>query len=194
MRLGARRRLPGFDAPEPYTDGMLVQRGLPLPDPAIPAGITLRPQVPDDAEALGSLYWNSYPKGVAAVDLEDAVEEMEGVFTGEYGTPIDEASLVAETVDGQLIGCIQTVTNPPWEGIPSVPFVIELFVHPDHRRGGLGSALLLSAAQACHARGWGSVALNLQEETAAEAAHLYHRLGFVEIQPAAAAETGAQAS
>ena len=121
---------------------MLMQRGLPLPAPDVPAGVTLRPQEPSDAEALGALYWDSYPKGVAAVDLEDAVEEMEGVFAGEYGTPVEEASLVVVDADGALIGCIQTVTSPPWEGIPAVPFVIELFVHPGHRRRGLGTVVL----------------------------------------------------
>ncbi len=167
---------------------MLMQRGLPLPAPETPAGVTLRPQRPSDAEALGALYWDSYPKGAAAVDLEDAVEEMEGVFAGEYGTPVEEASLVVEDSDGAVIGCVQTVTSPPWEGIPAVPFVIELFIHPQHRRRGLGTALLLSAAQACHDSGWESMALNVQEETGKEAGQLYQRLGFVEITPVGAVE------
>ena len=67
---------------------MLMQRDLPLPEPEPPAGVVLRPQVPGDAEALGALYWDSYPKGAAAVDLEDATEEMEGVFAGEDGSPV----------------------------------------------------------------------------------------------------------
>ncbi len=168
---------------------MLMQRGLPLPAPETPAGVTLRPQMPSDAQALGALYWDSYPKGAAAVDLEDAVEEMEGVFAGEYGAPVEQASLVVEDSDGTVIGCVQTVTSPPWEGIPAVPFVIELFVHPEHRRRGLGTLLLLAAANACHELGWESMALNVQEETAGEAQHLYNRLGFVEITPVGAAES-----
>ncbi len=165
-----------------------MQRALPLPEPARPEAVVLRPQVPADSEALGALYWDSYPKGAAAVDLEDAIEEMEGVFEGEYGTPVEAASLVAQTADGSLVGCVQTVISPPWEGIPAVPFVIELFVHPQHRRGGLGTALLLSAAQVCHAQGWDSIALNMQEQTASEAAHLYRALGFAEVTPVGAVE------
>jgi GNAT superfamily N-acetyltransferase len=164
---------------------MLMQRALPLPTPARPAGVVIRPQVAGDSAALGALYWDSYPKGVAAVDLEDAIEEMEGVFEGEYGTPVESASLVVTDNAGALLGCIQTVTSPPWEGIPAVPFVIELFVHPGQRRRGLGSLLLLTAAQAVHEEGWESIALNVQEETAAEATHLYRALGFTEITPAA---------
>lgn len=167
---------------------MLMQRALPLPAPARPEDVVLRPQAPEDSEALGALYWDSYPKGAAAVDLEDAIEEMEGVFEGEYGSPVEAASLVAVSTDGVLIGCVQTVTSPPWEGIPAVPFVIELFVHPDHRRRGLGTLLLLSAAQACHEQGWDSIALNMQEETSNEAAHLYRALGFAEISPVGAVE------
>ncbi len=191
-RAGRPRDLPDVAAASgnaPYTDRMLMQRGLPLPAPELPAGITLRPQVPSDAEALGALYWDSYPKGAAAVDLEDAVEEMEGVFAGEYGTPVDAASLVVADDEGNLLGCIQTVTSPPWEGIPAVPFVIELFVHPEHRRRGLGTVLLLSAAQACHDGGWESMALNVQEETAADASQLYQRFGFVEITPVGTSES-----
>jgi GNAT superfamily N-acetyltransferase len=167
---------------------MLMQRALPLPAPDTPAGVRLRPQESTDALALGALYWNSYPRGAAAIDLEDAVEEMEGVFAGEYGTPVEAASLVVVDDTGLLIGCVQTVTSPPWEGIPAVPFVIELFVHPDHRRRGLGTLLLLAAGQACHEQGWESLALNVQEETSAEAVHLYRRLGFTEITPVGAVE------
>ena len=171
-----------------YTAAMLMQRALPLPAPARHEGVVVRPQAPGDSEALGALYWDSYPKGAAAVDLEDAIEEMEGVFAGEYGTPIESASLVIENSDGDLIGCVQTVTSPPWEGIPAVPFVIELFVSPEYRRRGFGSLLLLSAAQACHEQGWESIALNMQEETASEAAYLYRALGFAEITPVGALE------
>jgi len=165
-----------------------MQRALPLPAPETPAGVTLRPQESTDVLALGALYWNSYPRGAAAIDLEDAVEEMEGVFAGEYGTPVEAASLVVVDEDGLLIGCVQTVTSPPWEGIPAVPFVIELFVHPDHRRRGLGTLLLLAVGQACQEQGWQSLALNVQEETSAEAVHLYRRLGFTEITPVGAVE------
>lgn len=167
---------------------MLMQRDLPLPPPAVPPGVRFRPQEVSDVAALGALYWDAYPKGVAAVDPEDAVEEMEGVFEGEYGTPLEAASLVAVAPDDQLVGCIQTVTDAPWEGTPKGAFVIELFVHPDHRRHGLGRALLLSAAAACEQAGWTSLALNLQEETAAEAVHLYRKLGFVEVAPVGSAQ------
>lgn len=160
----------------------LLQHGLPLAPATLPAGIELRPQTIDDVTTLGSLYWDSYPKGVAAVDLEDAVEEMEGVFEGEYGTPLEPACLVAvDTASGELVGCIQTVTEAPWDGVPQGPFIIELFVHPDHRRRGLGICLLLSAAAACHEAGFEELALNALEETSAEAIHLYRRLGFVEL-------------
>ncbi len=52
----------------------------------------------------------------------------------------------------------------------------------------MGTLLLLAVAQACHEQGWESLALNVQEETSAEAAHLYRRLGFTEITPVGAVE------
>ena len=167
---------------------MLLQRDLPLPPASVPDGVGVRPQEIADVTELGALYWDSYPKGVAAVDLEDAIEEMEGVFEGEYGEPLEAASLVAVGSDGQLIGCIQTVTNAPWEGTPKGAFVIELFVHPEHRRHGLGRALLLSAAAACEQAGWTTLALNAQDATSAEAIHLYRNLGFLEVEQAPAAQ------
>ena len=168
-------------------------RDLPLPAGRTPAGVELRPQTPDDIPALGALYWDSYPKGVAAVDPEDAVEEMEGVFDGEYGEPLESASLVAVDATDGIIGCIQTVTGAPWEGTPQGAFVIELFVHPDHRRRGLGTALLLAAAAAAEAAGHDNLALNAQEQTSPEAIHLYRRLGFAELPLATAASTAVKA-
>jgi len=158
-----------------------MQHDLPLPAHPVPAGFVLRPQVRADIEALGHLYWNAYPRGVAVVSLEDAIEEMEAVFDGEYGTVLEEASLVAVQADGTLAGCIQVVTDAPWEGMPEGPFIIELFVHRDHRGLGLGRALLDAASQACVALGHTRVSLKSLPMESPEAYGLYRELGFREI-------------
>ena len=158
-----------------------MQRDLPLPSHAVPDGVVLRPQAPDDIGALGRLYWNAYPRGVAAVSIEDAVEEMEAVFDQEYGIPIEEASLVAVDADGSLVGCVQVVTDAPWEGMPEGPFIIELFVHPDHRGRGLGRALLDAASRACVELGHSKVSLKSLPGESPEAYGLYLDLGFHEI-------------
>ncbi len=158
-----------------------MQRDLPLPSHPVPDGVVLRPQVPEDAEALGHLYWNAYPRGSEVVSLEDAIEEMEALFDGDYGTPIPEASLVAVDSDGALVGCVQVVTDAPWEGTPDGPFIIELFVHRHHRGHGLGRALLDAASRTLVGLGHHTVSLKSLPTESPEAYALYRDLGFVEL-------------
>ena len=158
-----------------------MQRELPLPSHPAPDDVVLRPQEPADAEARGHLYWNAYPRGNAVVSLEDAVEEMEAVFEGEYGTVIDEASVVAVDRAGALVGCVQVVTDAPWEGTPEGPFIIELFVHRDHRGHGLGRALLDAASRSLVALGYDKVTLKSLPAESPEAYSLYQGLGFHEL-------------
>lgn len=156
----------------------LMQRRLPLPDYPVPAGFSLRLQTDSDAAALGELYWNAYPIGVAAVDIEDAVEEMEGVFDGEYGDPVPGACIVAVGREQRLVGCIQVVTDAPWEGTPDGPFVIELFVHRSFRGRGLARALLAAASAACVEQGHETFSLKALPDASPEAFSLYQELGF----------------
>lgn len=159
-----------------------MQRRLPLPEFPVPWGITLRLQTADDAAALGELYWHAYPIGAAAVDIEDAVEEMEGVFEGEYGDPVPEACIVAVGRDDRLVGCIQVVTDAPWEGTPDGPFVIELFVHRSVRGRGLARGLLSAASTACLEQGYETFSLNALPESSPDAFSLYRELGFELIE------------
>ena len=116
---------------------MHLVRPLPLDARPLPAGVGVRPLVAADLDEVACLYFDAYAAGVAAETLEEARTEMADVLAGAFGTPIPAATLVAEE-GGRIEGCIQTVLDPPWDA-PDGPFVIELFVHPDHRRRGLGT-------------------------------------------------------
>ncbi|MDN5571343.1 MAG: GNAT family N-acetyltransferase [Propionibacteriaceae bacterium] len=142
----------------------------------LPAGVGVRPFERTDLDAVARLYHAAYPAGVAVATLADAVEEMRGVFSGDFGTPIGAATLVA-TRHQEILGCIQTVLDPPWDA-PDGPFIIELFVHPDHRRRGVGEGLLAAAASALWKAGHVSVGLNVEPTEAMAAFRIYQRLGF----------------
>lgn len=142
-------------------------------------GIEIRPLRLNDLDELTRLYFRSYPPGVAAESFDDAYDEMEMSFAGAFGKKAPGGFLGAEH-DGRLIGVIMTVLDPPWNDVPDGPFVIELFVHPDHRGQGVASSLLAAVAQKQEADGQESIALRVDLVDAADAARLYRTLGFTE--------------
>jgi GNAT superfamily N-acetyltransferase len=157
---------------------MYMQRSLPFQTRDLPAGYSARPQTPDDVDALARLYLDAYPPGVAVSDLDEATAEMEAVFAGEFGVPLESASLVALDGDGELVGCVQTVERGVWEGTPDCPFVIELFVDQSQRGQGLGAALLGLAARACSEAGADQLALNVDPAVSPGAFRMYLAMGF----------------
>lgn len=145
-----------------------------------PAGLTapyaLRPCRPDDVEALGRQYFDAYDPGVDSATPEEALAEMRATFDGEYGDLWPEASPVA-TYAGSVVGAVQTVYQAPWEDTPDGPFVIELFTARDHRRRGLGRALLTAAMATAARSGHRHIALRVDPDNSTAMA-LYTRTGF----------------
>ncbi len=157
---------------------MYMQRSLPFQTRDLPAGYSVRPQESSDLDALARLYLTAYPVGVAASNLGEAREEMAAVFAGEFGVPLESASLVALDGSGDLVGCVQTVERGVWDGTPDCPFVIELFVDPSQRGRGLGAALLGLAASACADLGADDLALNVDPAVSPGAFRMYLAMGF----------------
>ena len=79
---------------------------------------------------------------------------------------------LAESGD-ELVGCVLT-----WAPHPSGGWVKDLAVHPDHRRRGLGEALLHHAARAYRAAGMSGVGLKVDDDNPTGAPRLYERLGY----------------
>lgn len=156
---------------------MHLVRPLPMDTRDVPGGVRVRPLAGADLDAVAPLYLTAYEPGVAVDTLAEAVAEMRGVLDGDFGTVIGAATLVAVDAAGAVVGCIQTVLDPPWDA-PSGPFVIELFVHPDARGRGIGEGLLGAAADALWAAGYSSIGLNVEPATAIAAFRIYQRLGF----------------
>ncbi len=157
---------------------MYMQRSLPFQTRDLPSGYSVRPQEPTDVDALARLYLAAYPVGVAASNLDEATAEMAAVFAGDFGVPVESASLVAIDGSGDIVGCVQTVERGVWEGTPDCPFVIELFVDPSQRGRGLGAALLGLAAAACHDIGADDLALNVDPGVSPGAFRMYLAMGF----------------
>jgi ribosomal protein S18 acetylase RimI-like enzyme len=131
-----------------------------------------------DLGVLGALYYRSYPPGVAGTDVTEATADIAAAVAGEYGELWVAASPLV-MVDAQLAGAIQVVRRAPWPDTPDCPFVIELFVAPEHRRQGLARLLLHEAMTVVAAAAAAEIALRVAEDNVA-ARGLYASLGFSE--------------
>lgn len=58
----------------------------------------------------------------------------------------------------------------------------ELYVAPDRRAGGIGTALMTSALETLRSRGCGELHINV-DEVDVDARRFYERLGFVNVEP-----------
>jgi GNAT superfamily N-acetyltransferase len=134
---------------------------------------------------LPSLHDPMLPRSVPG--RADATPHLIGCRTrlaGDCDTPcVSNRTLIAdvETVivhRGELVAAVMTVNRTPWEGDPSCPFIIEAFTAPEHRRAGLATTLLVTAATAVSAHDR-SIALRV-DDTNTDAIRLYEKLGFRE--------------
>lgn len=143
----------------------------PLPD-----GWHVRPCTESDAGELASIYFGAYEPGVASASLEEATDDIEACFRGEYGDLWREASLLAET-EGEIGAAVLTVRRAPWPDVPDCPFVIEVFTAPDHRRLGLARHLMIRSMRLARQAGERTVSLRVLS-TNGPARRLYESLGF----------------
>jgi len=141
-------------------------------DHVIPAGVVLRTLGEADLQAVGEAYWRTYLNSPNEMTLKDATDDVLAAWRGEYGRWLADASFGAWR-DDELVGAILTVTDAPWDDVPSGPFIIDLFVATHARRHGIGRALV-RAVQAAHQT---SIGLRV-DDTATEARVLYASLGF----------------
>jgi GNAT superfamily N-acetyltransferase len=131
----------------------------------------------EDISILAELYFAGYPAPVGARTIGDAVLEMSRTFDGEYGEVLYELSLLA-AVEGAPAGAVLTTARSVWGDPVDAPFVIDFFVHPAHRRLGVGRLLLENLLERASDSGASQLALRVNEGTGPAALHLYSCLGF----------------
>lgn len=143
----------------------------------VPSGAQVRVVGPDDSATLAQLYLASYPPAVGATTLDEAMTEMKQTFRGAYGELRLDLSLLALTEEVPS-GAVLTTATSKWDDQIVAPFVIDFFVHPDHRQLGIGRLLLESLADRAVSTGASQLALRVDEGTSPRAHHLYKQLGF----------------
>lgn len=138
--------------------------------------VTLRPAGPDDAESLAQLYYSSYEQGGVS-SLEEARQVIRGVFDGEYGPFLPDASPVVVDDDGTVVAAALVLGRRMSEDLPDVPYIFELFTAASRRRQGLAEQLVRCAMGTLYDNGYDQVCLRIDEDNAAALA-LYLTLDF----------------
>jgi GNAT superfamily N-acetyltransferase len=126
----------------------------------------------DDVQALATLMYHAYQ---GAIDndgetVEEAVNDIERTFEGEYGRFMDGDSFVIEEGDRLLSATLVTW----WEEAPLLAFVM---THPDAKGTGMGRYLIERSINALLADGHDRLILFVTEGNT-PAQHLYDKLGF----------------
>lgn len=131
---------------------------------------------PEDAEGLAQLYYSSYEQGGVS-SLEEAREVIEGVFAGEYGPFLPEASPVVVDEDGTVVAAALVLARRIGDDLPDAPYIFELFTAASRRRQGLAEQLVRSSMDTLCKNGYEEVCLRIAEDNAAALA-LYLTLDF----------------
>lgn len=151
--------------------------GMPRERRELPAGYEVKKMSDRDKLGLAELFLASYPRDVVK-NLDESQDEMKVTFDGVYG-PLDFDSSLMITRGEVPVASIMIVKEAPWDDTPPGPFIIELMVHPDHRRLGLAEHLLLEAVSVLEAAEKKTAALRVLSDNE-KALPLYRRLGFVD--------------
>ncbi|WP_246180290.1 GNAT family N-acetyltransferase [Kocuria coralli] len=144
----------------------------------------------EDKDALAQLFYSAYEavgldSANGGVDsLDEAREVVEGLFDGEYGPFLPEASPVVVNDSGEIIAASLVVERRRGEGLPDAPYIFELFTHSAHRRQGLAERLVRESVAALKESGHERVSLRIREDNSPALA-LYLTLDFNRWQPEA---------
>ena len=148
-----------------------------LPDPALPAGITLRNLNPQqDAEAFLVAYNDGFSDHWGYVPTTR--EQLQHWFDSPRFCAED--ALLAVTQQGDIAGvCIVLFPQMDAEMLKSnPPHIDDLAVPHAYRRRGIGRALLLAGMHRIRRQGFQACALGVDADNPNKALHLYESVGF----------------
>jgi GNAT superfamily N-acetyltransferase len=157
------------------------------------SSLQIRPATPDDVELIFSLIVELAEYERAADQVRGDPELLTEALFGEH--PVAEA-LIAERHGGPIGFALFYVTFSTWECRPGL-WLEDLYVPPEHRRGGVGRALLSAVAAIALARGcsrlewtaldWNEPALGFYEKLSARRLDdwVTHRLDGALLEAAA---------
>lgn len=131
----------------------------------------------DDIPALSELFFQAYDASSAATSKDDAQKIIEGVFDGEFGPFLPDASPVIEDEDGKVIAAAIVLEQRKGDDLPKAPYLFELFTASSHRRRGLAEQLVREAMTKLYNQGYEEVSLRIAEDNSAALA-LYLTLDF----------------
>ena len=128
-----------------------------------------------DAAALVEAYAQTLGPSACVKDLSDELAEL----PRRYGPPL--GGLVVAYVDGISAGCCALRPLPETDHTNACEMK-RLYVRPEHRKLGLGHALVAAVLENARVSGYSCVLLDTLDEMEAARA-LYEEMGFVEIPP-----------
>lgn len=150
-------------------------------DPVLMTAPAIRPATPADLPAIAEIYADAVVNGTASweiepPDLAEMTRRFAAIAAGGY------PYLVAEDPDGRVAGYAYASAYRPR---PAYRATVEnsIYVAPEARGGGIGSALLAALVAACAARGFRQMVAVIGDGTGASVGsrRLHERAGFILI-------------
>jgi ribosomal protein S18 acetylase RimI-like enzyme len=155
-----------------------------LPPVVLAVGYRLRSFRRGDEEAWVQLV-NTTFAGEKCVSVRMRRSTFERQYTPKIRAGRVWILFIEQEIDGDLVGTTMALQFG-WKG-PETGLIAWMAVHPAHRGRGLGAALLSAALHSLRDRDYKQAVLSTNPKLSA-ALRLYRRLGFVPVNPRAAAQ------
>jgi len=139
--------------------------------------MTIRPITPDNFPLLERFGYEAIfiPPGEAPPPWEIVFEPGVFMYIDQFGSLPDDCGLIAE-LDGRAVGAAWVRCIKGYGYVDDATPELALSVLPEHRRQGIGTALMTQLFAELRQRGYARTSLAVQK--ANPAARLYLRLGY----------------